>query len=216
MNIVVVGAGRVGGTLATIMSNDGHNVTVIDKDPEAFENLSPSFNGRKVQGIGFDIETLKDAVIENADGVAVVTQFDNVNIMVAETIRNIFGIKHVVARLFAPRKKKTFESLNLRSVCPTMAGAYQIYAELLSSLIDSKLPFDTDDYQFIEIPGDILKFEDIHEFEKKTVSKVVGVKTSSKFIFPWLEEDLADVKSWIVIAQVSHLSLIVRSIMGGK
>ena len=48
MNFIVVGCGRVGGMLASLLSTDQHNVTVIEKDPVKFENLATSFSGRRL------------------------------------------------------------------------------------------------------------------------------------------------------------------------
>ena len=45
MNVIVVGCGRVGSQLATLLSVEGHNVTVIDQDDEAFRRLGTTFNG---------------------------------------------------------------------------------------------------------------------------------------------------------------------------
>ena len=55
MNIIVVGCGRVGSELATLLSEDGHNVSVVDRRADAFKNLGHDFNGRSVKGIGFDL-----------------------------------------------------------------------------------------------------------------------------------------------------------------
>ena len=56
-----MGCGRVGSTLARSLSDQGHDVAVIDSDPLAFRRLGSSFDGRTVTGMGFDRDTLKDA-----------------------------------------------------------------------------------------------------------------------------------------------------------
>ena len=53
-NIIVVGCGRVGSQLASMLSENKHNVCVIDKDPASFSSLGRFFNGSVVQGVGFD------------------------------------------------------------------------------------------------------------------------------------------------------------------
>ncbi len=215
MNIIVIGCGRVGSALGVILSADGHNVTIIDDKEEAFDNLPTSFSGRKVVGIGFDTAVLKEAGIEQADAVAVVTPLDNINIMVAETVRNIFGIQNVVARIFAPRKKKTYDRLDLRSVCPTTVGAYQVYTEILAAKVGSKLPLNNGDFQLLEIPSRAFSLENYQEFEKDLGCKVVGVRTNNRLVFPWLGETLTDLRSWIVLAPTSHLRSIVETLNGG-
>lgn len=215
MNVIVIGCGRVGSALATILSTDGHNVTIIDESESSFEVLPKSFNGKKIVGIGFDVDVLEEAGVQNANAVAVVTPQDNVNIMCAETIRSVFGVQNVVARIFAPRKKKTFERLNLRSVCPTTLGAYQLYSEILAAQINSTLPLNNGDFQLMEIPLEAVSIDKINEYELETGCKIVGAKTKTRIIFPWINQPLTDQVSWIILAPTSHLRSIIDSIQGG-
>ena len=68
MRIIIIGCGRMGAGLALTMSQRGHAVAVVDKDPTNFERLGPSFKGEAIEGIGFDREVLLTAHIEKADG----------------------------------------------------------------------------------------------------------------------------------------------------
>ena len=99
-NVIVVGCGRVGSQLANMLSDNGNNVCVIDKNADAFANLGRNFNGSTVQGLGFDEETLVKAGVEDCDVIAAVTQFDNTNLMVAEVGSRLYGVPHVIARLY--------------------------------------------------------------------------------------------------------------------
>lgn len=215
MNVIIIGCGRVGSALATILSADGHNVTIIDESESSFEVLPKSFNGKKIVGIGFDVDVLDESGIRDADAVAVVTPQDNINIMCAETIRSVFGVENVVVRIFAPRKKKTFERLNLRSVCPTTVGAYQLYSEMLSARVQSKLPLNNGDFQLLEIPSSVVSQDKISDYELEEGCKIVGARTKSRIVFPWINQPLNDLVSWIVLAPTSHLRSIVDSIAGG-
>ena len=98
-NVIVVGCGRVGSQLANMLSDNGNNVCVIDKNVNAFANLGRNFNGSTVQGVGFDEETLVKAGVEDCDVMAAVTQFDNTNLMCAEVGSRLFGVPHVIARV---------------------------------------------------------------------------------------------------------------------
>jgi len=69
----VVGCGKVGSTLAKSLSDEGHDVVVIDSDAKNFERLGPDFNGMKIQGVVIDEDVLKQAGIERADALAAVT-----------------------------------------------------------------------------------------------------------------------------------------------
>ncbi|MDO8963589.1 MAG: TrkA family potassium uptake protein [Coriobacteriia bacterium] len=119
MNVIVVGCGRVGSQLATMLSVEGHNVTVIDREDSAFKRLGSTFNGVTVKGLGFDEEVLEEAGIRTADAFAAVTDLDNTNLMAAEVARKIFTVPHVVARLYNPQRERTYQQLDLDYVCGT-------------------------------------------------------------------------------------------------
>ncbi|GLV57346.1 hypothetical protein KDH_41820 [Dictyobacter sp. S3.2.2.5] len=120
MNIVILGCGRVGATLATRLDEAGHTVSVIDSSSDSFQRLSPRFTGEKIVGNGVDEETLRRAGLETADAFAAVTNGDNRNIMAAQIAKEIFNIKKVVCRIYDPLREQTFrEELGLETICPT-------------------------------------------------------------------------------------------------
>lgn len=119
MNVIVVGCGRVGSQLATLLSVEGHNVTVVDKESDAFRRLGTAFNGVTVKGLGFDEDVLEEAGIAECDSFAAVTNLDNTNLMAAEVARKIFGVRHVVARLYNPARERTYQQLGLDYICGT-------------------------------------------------------------------------------------------------
>ncbi len=123
MNIIIVGCGRVGAELARLMSLDGNSVTVIDQNAEAFARLDERIIVQTVVGDGTDIETLKRAGIEEADGFAAVTNGDNRNIMAAQIAQRIFKVEHVVCRIYDPLRQRTYNELGLHSISPTVIGA---------------------------------------------------------------------------------------------
>lgn len=119
MNVIVVGCGRVGSQLSTLLSVEGHNVVVIDKDPSSFKRLGTLFNGITIKGLGFDEEILEEAGIRDCDAFAAVTNLDNTNLMAAEVARKIFEVPHAVARLYNPLRERTYQQLGLDYVCGT-------------------------------------------------------------------------------------------------
>ena len=82
MKLLIVGCGRVGSSIARNMSDDGHDVSVIDEDPEALQQLPESWPGRFVHGHGLDTEVLVEGGIGTAD-VYVCTNGDDTNIVIA-------------------------------------------------------------------------------------------------------------------------------------
>lgn len=129
-NIIIVGCGRVGSQLATMLSQSDNNVTVIDREINAFSNLGQDFNGATVQGIGFDQETLESAGVESCDVVAAVTQLDNTNLMVAEVADKLYNVEHVVARLHNPRHERAYLQLGIDYACGTTLVAEEIYSKV--------------------------------------------------------------------------------------
>jgi len=84
MNVVILGCGRVGSTLARMMYKDGHAVTIIDLQSEAFRRLGAKYKGQRIVGNGIDEDVLRRAGIANADIFVAVSQGDNRNIMAAQ------------------------------------------------------------------------------------------------------------------------------------
>ena len=170
MNVIVVGCGRVGSQLATLLSVDGHNVTVIDKDPDSFRRLGTTFNGVTVRGLGFDEEVLEEAGIRECDAFAAVTNLDNTNLMAAEVARKIFDVPHVVARLYNPQRERTYLQLGLDFVCGTTLVAEHLLDKIQSGhghhidtfgdveIVIFKLaePFFGKKVRDLDIPGQIM------------------------------------------------------------
>jgi len=116
VHIVVMGCGRVGSSLARRLQRQGHTVSVIDQDAEAFRRLGPEFTGKQVQGMGFDRNTLAEAGIAEAGAFAAVSSGDNSNILAARVAREQFGIDHVVARIYDPKRAEVYERLGIPTV----------------------------------------------------------------------------------------------------
>ncbi|HUG16045.1 MAG TPA: TrkA family potassium uptake protein [Thermomicrobiales bacterium] len=133
MNVVIVGCGRVGARVATILDQGGHRVSIVDTDSSAFRRLPQDFGGNAVIGIGIDEDVLKSAGIEDADAFFSVTNGDNTNIMAAQLAQKVFEVKHVCARIYDPVREETYRRMGIVTVCPTTT----IASLMLSTLTDS-------------------------------------------------------------------------------
>jgi trk system potassium uptake protein len=123
MKIVILGCGRVGAALATMMSAEGHHVTIIDLSPDAFRRLDADFPGTQLIGDGTDEEILRRAGLEEADAFAAVTNGDNRNIMAAQIAKHILKVPKVICRIYDPIRQETYNALGLESISPTIVGA---------------------------------------------------------------------------------------------
>ena len=138
MHVVVVGCGRVGSELAGALELGGHTVAVVDKRKEAFRRLPPSFSGKTIVGFGFDRDTLLEAQVDQAGAFAAVTSGDNSNIMAARVARETFriaretyGIEHVVARIYDPRRALIYQRLGIPTVATVAWTTDQVLRRLL-------------------------------------------------------------------------------------
>ncbi len=81
MNIIIVGNGKVGYTLAQYLSKDGHDITIIDKNAGALTRASETLDVMCIRGNGANVRTLLEADIEEADVIIAVTGNDELNIV---------------------------------------------------------------------------------------------------------------------------------------
>ncbi|OGN90684.1 MAG: potassium transporter TrkA [Chloroflexi bacterium RBG_13_48_17] len=132
MKIIIMGCGRVGAQLASLLDADGHQITVLDIDAHSFRRLPPSFGGTALVGDGTDEEMLKKAGIAEADAFVAVTQGDNRNVMGAQIAKKIFDVPRVICRIYDPLRKDVYEALGLEAVSPTVVFAQLLRDKLLA------------------------------------------------------------------------------------
>ena len=126
MYIIVAGCGKIGANLVKTLSNDGHDVVVIDPNEENFAQLENGTNCLTITGMPIDEDVLKSAGIERADALLAVTSDDNVNIMTAQIASQLYHVPHVVTRVYDPEKDEVLRHMGLTTVCPTMLTVAKI------------------------------------------------------------------------------------------
>ncbi len=130
MKVIIVGCGRVGSYLARRFQEEGHGVTVVDKDNAAFARLGPGFGGELVVGTGIDEDVLRRAGIERADVFIAVTNWDNTNVMAAQVAKEVFGVGRVICRIYDHLREDIYRELGLETICPTILSANYILESL--------------------------------------------------------------------------------------
>jgi len=121
-----MGCGRVGILLTQELCKAGHDVSVIDKNPAAFDRLPPGFEATQVVGLGFDREVLEEAGIKEADAFLAVSSGDNSNIVSARVAREHYHVPKVIARIYDPRRADIYERLNIPTVSSTRWAVKQM------------------------------------------------------------------------------------------
>jgi trk system potassium uptake protein TrkA len=116
MQIIVIGCGKVGTSLATVLVAQGHDVVIVDQDSQLIQ-AAADIDCIKITGVPIDRDVLRQAGIETADVVCTVTQNDNMNIMVAQIAAEIFQVPQIISRIFNPNSRSVFEAFGLDAIC---------------------------------------------------------------------------------------------------
>ena len=205
MNIIVVGCGRVGAHLANLLSEDGHNVTIIDSSSSAFSGLGRDFNGRTIKGLGFDEDVLASAGADSCDVLAVVTSNDNANLMTAEVARRIFGVPHVITRLYEARREKTYAQLGIDFSCGTTLVAEEIFAKIQSGHGHHIDTFGDYELARFAVSLDEGKSMPVGRLEQRYDAKVVVIEHNDRTFLPTRHSTLADGDVAIVCVERDRL-----------
>ena len=184
MYVIIVGCGRVGSELAKLLSGEGHDVVVIDKNQSSFDRLGETFNGVTLLGNGFDINLLKQADIEKADAFCVVTNGDNTNLISAQVAKKIFNVPKVIARVYDPQRAHIYAALGLDIISGTILFAAMLRDKIIESRFSSYL-IETKELGIIEIEvKDNLKGKSAKELNIPREFLVVAIRRMDGVIIP--------------------------------
>ena len=205
MYVIIVGCGRVGAELAKLLSNEGHDVVIIDKNPAAFNRLGGTFNGVTLVGNGFDPDLLKQAGIEKANVFCSLTNGDNTNLVSAQVAKRIFTVPKVIARVYDPERAQIYQSLGLDIISGTILFAAMVRDKIIESRFSSYL-IETKDVGVIQIEvKDNLDNKRIKDINLEGEFQVVAIKKIKGTIIPTPETALK--KNDVIMAIVKTESL---------
>ncbi len=142
MFVLIVGSGRVGSAVAKTMLREGHEVSVLDEDPEAIAQLEKGedrgwedLGGQFTVGTALETDALVGAGIERADAFVASTDGDNTNLVIAQIAKRQYDVDKVVVRVLDPARAKWYAEQGLQTVCPT-----QTAIELLEQAVLGRAP----------------------------------------------------------------------------
>jgi len=137
MFLLIVGAGRVGSSVARAMLRDGHEVSCLDEDPESLARLEIGLErpwedagGQFTVGTALEIEALRAAGIERADAFVAATTGDNTNIVISQIAKRRFGVETVIARVLDPFRAEWYEQQGVHTICPTSVAIEMLEGEV--------------------------------------------------------------------------------------
>ncbi len=136
VKVVIVGCGRIGSRLAAQLAAEKHDVTLVDRNPNAFVTaqnrgvIPPDFAGRLMVGDGTDTDVLRRAGVEDSQWFAALTEGDNRNIMSAQIAKVVFSVPTVVCRIADPIREQAYRKIGLQVFCPTILGVQVVKSML--------------------------------------------------------------------------------------
>ncbi len=205
MKIIIIGCGRLGAGLAQTLSQRDFGVTVVDRDPAAFERLGATFRGETLAGNGLDRDVLLKAGIERADGLAAVTASDEVNVVAARLARQLFRVPRVVARLYEPRKAEVYRRLGLMTISHVTWGISRIVELLCYSKLETIKSLGSGEVDIVEaeVPR-LLVGRTVNELSVLGEIHVVAITRRGKTFLPMLGTEFHE-------GDMVHLALMASS-----
>ncbi|MFN4227308.1 MAG: potassium channel family protein [Candidatus Ratteibacteria bacterium] len=179
MYIIIIGCGKIGAYLAKLLDKD-HNVVVIDKEEKSFDKLG-DFNGSIFIGDGLDIDVLKEAGIEKADAIAVVTSNDNANIVIGQIAKKKFNISKTIIRISDPEKEEICKYLGIETINTTSIIA-SLLKDGLSKKVAIKYLIENDDLAIVEIESEIYTNKKINEIKREELIPITVIRNNRSIL----------------------------------
>ena len=108
MRVAIAGAGKVGTAIASDLNDAGHDVLVIEVDPDVVANVRPTVPVTWVEGDACEMSTLRKAEVDKADVMVAATGDDEDNLVVSLLAKTEFAVPRVVARVNHPKNRWLF------------------------------------------------------------------------------------------------------------
>jgi trk system potassium uptake protein TrkA len=175
--------------LARELSDEGHDIAIIDSLQDNLDKLGSGFNGNRIKGVEIDNDTLLEAGIDNADVFLAMTSDDNTNIMASQIAKDIFRVPRVIARIFDPSREFIYSKLGLETISPTQLGAKIVKSRILEEGTDILVALDND-ITVVEVPILKGKYKTVREVEDKYNCVVSSIFREGKFYIPSKDEEI--------------------------
>lgn len=175
----------MGSGLARKLSRQGFNVTAIDQNRAALDALGSDFSGSRVEGVGFDKDTLLKAGIERADALVACMRSDEANIVVARVARATFRVPRVIARLHDLSKADTYRRLNIQTISPNAWGIRRVGELLTYHHLDSVFEIGEGDVQIAraDVPA-LLDGSTVRELTAVGEVQIMSVSRGNETFIP--------------------------------
>ena len=193
MNIIICGAGRVGYTIAKLLTEQDHSITVIDQSSDDIKKINDDLDVKSIVGKATFPSVLEQANAEEADMIIAVTRNDEINMMICQIAFSVFKISKKIARIRAqeylnPKFTNIYGKENLPIdviISPEVEIAKSIQRKIEAPGTLDNVPFADNKIRLIEIdinsscPLIDIKLEEITKKFPKLEANILGVIRNS-------------------------------------
>ena len=198
MNIIICGAGRVGFTIAKLLSEQGHSITVIDQSSEDIQKINDSLDVKAIVGKATYPSILEKASASETDMIIAVTRNDEINMLICQIAFSIFNIPKKIARIRSqdylnPKFSRVYNKENLPIdviISPEIEIAKSIQRKLEAPGALDSVPFADNKIRLLEIlikdhcQSIDIKFNDLTKKYPKLDANIIGINRGEKFFIP--------------------------------
>ncbi len=219
MNIIICGAGRVGFTIAKLLSEQGHSITVIDQSSEDIQKINDSLDVKAIVGKATYPSILEKANATETDMIIAVTRNDEINMLICQIAFSIFKIPKKIARIRSqdylnPRFTRVYNKENLPIdviISPELEIAKSIQRKLEAPGALDNVPFADNQIRLLEIliKNDCksinIKFNELTKKNPKLEANIVGISRDDKFFIPKKTDSVKENDKIYVIINSSQM-----------
>ena len=198
MNIIICGAGRVGFTIAKLLSDQGHSITVIDQSSEDIQKINDSLDVKAIVGKATYPSILEKANAPETDMIIAVTRNDEINMLICQIAYSIFNIPKKIARIRSqdylnPKFTRVYNKENLPIdviISPEIEIAKSIQRKLEAPGALDSVPFTDNKIRLLEIlikkncESINIKFNELTKKYPKLEANVIAINRDEKFFIP--------------------------------
>jgi len=214
MNIIICGAGRVGFTIAKLLSEQGHSITVIDQSSEDIQKINDSLDVKAIVGKATYPSILEKANASDTDMIIAVTRNDEINMLICQISFSIFNIPKKIARIRSqdylnPKFTRVYNKENLPIdviISPEIEIAKSIQRKLEAPGALDSVPFADNQIRLLEIlikdncKSINIKFNELTKKYPKLEANIIGINREEKFFIPKKTDSVKkDDKIYVII-----------------
>jgi trk system potassium uptake protein TrkA len=221
MNIIICGAGRVGFTIAKLLSEQNHSITVVDQSSEDIQKINDSLDVKGIVGKATYPSILEKANATEADMIIAVTKNDEINMLVCQIAYTVFNVPKKIARIRSqdylnPKFSKVYNKENLPIdviISPEIEIAKSIQRKLEAPGALDNVPFANNKIRLLEIsinktcPLINIKLNELTKKFPKLDANILGVIRKENFIILKKNDVMKENDKAYVIINASQMEL---------